>query len=257
MSVFIQPRSRPWIEAAEAARAAGSVEPPAPYGSPDAAAEQLRDDYGRVSRWLWGIAATVVASIGILFLSVGADFAVDDTLTDADRLAGAAFGVGLGLLVGGAATGLLVVLHRTGRRLAIGLGFWVALPYRTGRRTPETRDYFVVRFLGFEPYLLIRIITSALAFLAAAFTVSLIFYSSLVVPSASGVVIGVLGSILFVAVMIGQFGGVQRIQAGYAHRDPWWDSWRRSRGKGPDEAWWDASRRHGGSPPQDAAPHDV
>ena len=146
MSHLIQPPSRPWIDAAEAARSAGEVEPPAPHGSPDAAVEQLRGDYGRLSRWLWGIGATAVAALGILFISVGAEFVVDDTLSDADRLAGAAFGIGLGVVAGAAGTLLLIALHRTGRRLAIGLAFWVALPYRTGRRTPERRDYFVVRF---------------------------------------------------------------------------------------------------------------
>ena len=61
----------------------------------------------------------------------------------------------------------------------------------------------------------------------------MIFYATLVAPSASGLVVGVLGAVLFIAVTIGQFGGVQRIQNGYARRDPWWDSRRRSRGAGP------------------------
>ena len=116
---------------------------------------------------------------------------------------------------------LLIALHRSGRRLARAAGYWAGLPYRQGRRSPTRGDWFSVRFLGFSSDLLLRLITSALAALAAVFTISGVYYATAVNPSASAVVIAAALSVLLVSVCVGQFGGVQRIQNGYLARDPW------------------------------------
>lgn len=229
MSFFIQEPSLPWVGAAETARAAGLVAPEAPHGRADDGVTQLRADYGRVSRWLLGLLATVVAAIATVLIGVGVDSALDPAMLPEDRAVGAALGIGIGLVLAAPATWLLITLHRSGRRLATGLAFWVALPYRTGQRSPEGRDFFVNRFVAFEPYLLIRVITSVAASLATVFAVSMVFYAILVSPLVSLAVSSALAALLFGVCGVGQFGGVQRIQNGYAHRDPWWDSWRRGR----------------------------
>lgn len=120
-------------------------------------------------------------------------------------------------------------LHRSGRRLARAAGFWAGLPYRQGRRAATRGDWFSVRFLAFSGVLFLRVLTSALAGLAAVFTVSSVYYSIAIAPSAGGVAASVALSALLVSVCVGQFGGVQRIQNGYTARDPWTFA-RRARG---------------------------
>ncbi|QEW03996.1 hypothetical protein [Microbacterium lushaniae] len=129
-------------------------------------------------------------------------------------------GILVALVVGAPAVLVLWMLHRSGRRLARAAGYWSALPYRTGARRPMVSDYFTARWVGYSPDLLPRIITVASAFLASAFSVSMIYYFVAVSPDPAFVVAACLWSVLFLAVTAGQFGGVQRIQNGYGHRDP-------------------------------------
>ncbi len=185
----------------------------------DAAASRTRADYGRVSRWglgLLGTAGALVAGALVGFAASVATSGVDpfgDTLfAGAVVLLAAGFGV--------PSVWLLIALHRSGKRLARAAGFWAGLPYRQGRRTPIRGDWFAVRFLGFSSDLFLRLITSALAGLAAIFTVTGVVRGIVVGQETWEVVLWTCWSIVFVAVCIGQFGGVQRIQNGYLPRDP-------------------------------------
>lgn len=185
----------------------------------DAAAARTRADYGRVSRWGLGILGTLGAAGAAFLLGFAADVLAEGHDPVGDGLF-AAFIALIAAVFAVPSVWLLVALHRSGRRLARAAGFWAGLPYRQGRRSPTRGDWFSVRFLGFSSDLLLRLITSALAGLAAVFTISMVYYSLAVQPSTSGTVIAAALSILLVAVCIGQFGGVQRIQNGYLARDP-------------------------------------
>lgn len=185
----------------------------------DAAAARTRADYGRVSRWGLGLLGTFGAVVGIVPLG----FAVDVVATGHDPVGDAVFAlfvVALAAIVLVPSVWLLVALHRSGRRLARAAGFWAGLPYRQGRRSPTHGDWFAVRFVGFSSDLFLRLITSALAGLAAIFAASSVFYAIAVAPSPSGAAMGAALTALFAAVCVGQFGGVQRIQNGYLARDP-------------------------------------
>ncbi|MCR2825044.1 hypothetical protein [Microbacterium sp. zg.Y909] len=223
MFAMIQPATLPLVETAERARAAGEVAT-VPQGmniaGVDAATEAVRADYGRTSRWLLGLLGTTgdaAAGLAAIFAGFGLSVAGTDPATAA--LSGAV-GVVIALALALPSTLLLWRLHLSGRRLARATAFWAALPYLSGARRPVPGDYFAVRFLAYSPDLLIRVISSVGAFLAAVFSLSMIFYATAVDPDPTLAVIAVLWSVLFVAVTIGQFGGIQRIQVGYSHRDP-------------------------------------
>ena len=211
---MILPQTLPDLDAVED----GSAAEARPVEA-DAAAARTRADYGRVSRWALGLLGTAGAVAGILPLG----FAVDVVATGHDPLGDGVFVVvvvGLAAILLVPSIRLLVALHRSGRRLARAAGFWAGLPYRQGRRAPTRGDWFAARFAGFSSDLLLRLITSAFAALAAIFAASMVYYGAVVQPSAATVAIAVASTALFAAVCIGQFGGVQRIQRGYTARDP-------------------------------------
>lgn len=185
----------------------------------DAAAARTRADYGRVSRWALGLLGTA----GSLVAGALAGFAASVVTSGVDPFGDALF-AGIVLLLaatfGVPSVWLLIALHRSGKRLAAAAGFWAGLPYRQGRRTPTRGDWFSVRFLGFSSDLFLRLITSALAALAAIFTVANLVRAVVTGQDAWEAVFWTCWSVVFVAVCIGQFGGVQRIQNGYLARDP-------------------------------------
>ncbi|MFT4214127.1 MAG: hypothetical protein QM622_05050 [Microbacterium sp.] len=211
---LISPATLPDVVAAEA-DAGLSV----PTNEADAAAARTRADYGRVSRWGLGVLGTVGAALGIAVASFAADVVTSTTDLTGDLLL-----ILLALLVAAAlavpSIGLLIALHRSGRRLASAAAYWAALPYRLGRRAPTRGDWFTVRFAAFSADLFLRLITSALAALVTMFAVALAVRSVVASAAADEFVLWSGWAVLFAAVCGGQFGGVQRVQNGYLNRDP-------------------------------------
>lgn len=211
---MILPDTLPDIAAAESG-AGAEVRPV----DADAAASRTRADYGRVSRWALGLLGTAGALLAGAFLGFAASVVTSGIVPFGDALfAGAILLLAAGFGVPSA--WLLIALHRSGKRLARAAGFWAGLPYRQGRRTPTRGDWFAVRFLGFSSDLFLRLITSALAGLAAIFTITSVVRGIVVGQETWEVVLWTGWSIVLVAVCVGQFGGVQRIQNGYLPRDP-------------------------------------
>lgn len=212
---LIRPETLPDIAASRAAEGSADVR----AADADAAAARTRADYGRASRWGMGILATAGALIGILLASFAVAVLSDVRDPIGDLLfAGvvALFAVAFAL----PSVWMLVALHRTGRTLTKAAAFWAALPYRDGRRTPTKGDWFAVRFLGFSSDLFPRLLTTALAALAAIFCVSLLVRGIALGNPVSELFAFAGAGVLFVAVCIGQFGGVQRLQNAYLARDP-------------------------------------
>lgn len=217
---IILPTSEEWVRQAEAALGVGGLTPvQPPVADADRAEKTLRADYGRISRWLFGLAATVGAAVsGVIFAFAVTTFA--DAATDPLAIV---FGWGtlaVAVAIGLPSVWLLIALHRSGKRLSRATGYWAALPYQLGVRAPAVGDEYAVRYAVYSFDLFPRVATSALALLASVFAVSMIFYSSLVKPDLAGLVIAITWSILAVSVTIGQFWGVQRIQNGLAWRSP-------------------------------------
>jgi len=210
---MILPETRADVDAV-ASDSAASTRP----AEADAAAKRTRADYGRVSRWALGLVGTAGAAFAVLIAAGAVALWTDGSGAGAVVLGGVILFVAVTL--GVPAVWLLVALHRSGRRLARAAGFWAGLPYRQGVRQPTRGDWFAVRFLGFRSDLFLRLITSALAALATVFSASL-FVRALVdgLPMWQAV-LWAGWAVLFAAVTVGQFGGVQRIQNGHLSRDP-------------------------------------
>lgn len=212
---LIRLETRPDIAAARAPGGGEGVR----AADADAAAARTRADYGRASRWAMGVLATVGTLIGVLLTS----FAVSVVTDVRDPVGDILFAGFVGLVAVAFAfpsVWMLVALHRSGRTLTKAAAFWAALPYRQGRRQPTRGDWFAVRFLGFSRDLFPRLVTSALAALAAIFCVALFIRGVVEGDAVQEMVIWGGGSILFGAVCVGQFGGIQRLQNGYLARDP-------------------------------------
>jgi len=185
----------------------------------DAAAARTRGDYGRISRWLWGLLGTAGTATAILLVSGAVNMATAEG--DAFTAAASAGILIVAALVPGIPSGwLLVSLHRSGRRLARAAAYWASLPYRRGLRAPTKGDWFAVRFLGFSADLFLRLSTSALAGLATIFAASLAVRALVVGAPAWELALWSGWALLLVLVCVGQFGGVQRIQNAYLARDP-------------------------------------
>lgn len=185
----------------------------------DAAAARTRGDYGRVSRWALGLLGTAGTALATLLAAF--PLSLVGSGDDARDLVFGAIFVAVALAIGTPSVWLLVALHRSGRRLSRAAGYWAALPYRLGRRAPRRGDWFAVRFLGFSSDLLLRLISSVLAGLAAIFTLVGAVRAIATGAPAWEVVLWLAWGVLFTAVCVGQFGGVQRIQNGHTARDPW------------------------------------
>jgi len=185
----------------------------------DAAASRTRADYGRVSRWLWGLLGTAGAAIAIVLVSGAVNMATagGDAFTAA---ASAGILILAALVPGTPSAWLLVSLHRSGRRLARAAAYWAALPYRRRTHAPTKGDWFAVRFLAYSADLFPRVTTSALAGLATIFAASLAVRALVVGEPAWELTLWLGWALLFGTVCVGQFGGVQRIQNGYVARGP-------------------------------------
>ncbi|MEU1971060.1 hypothetical protein ABZ477_05360 [Microbacterium sp. NPDC019599] len=209
MPLFIRPTSIPSIVAAEEAISSGkSPKAAAGYRTADDHLRELRADYGRLSRWLFGILGTAGALGAGLVAGVSIDLLAEGQVVLGSVLILVASGVAA------ASAWLLIALHRTGRRLVHALAYWAGYPFRTGQRKPAgSRDFFVR--LGPDSDLYARMLTSAIAALWSAFAVSMIRFGIAEYPTPAVTVIASAWLVTLVCVAIGQYGGVLRVQRGY------------------------------------------
>ncbi|HEY3558805.1 MAG TPA: hypothetical protein VGL05_15140 [Kribbella sp.] len=110
-------------------------------------------------------------------------------------------------------------LHRSGRRLARALRWWLAL--RAG--VVPSRGFagwLAPRAVLFKPVVFVRILTATLSGLVGIFGLSTIGYA--VSENAMALLAAVLWGLLGTACCVGQFGGVMRLVSGLADDDPLW-----------------------------------
>ena len=210
MAFWITDKSREWVEAAEAERG----------HSTDAvwASKLLSDDLMRWSRWWLGLAVFVLAFVAAGVVgSVGMMLLIEPP-GGGDTIVAIVVMV-LAIVVLVAAAGMLWRLHRSGRRLARSLRWWLAL---RADAVPNQgfAGWVAPRAALFNPSVFVRVLTGTLAGLVAIFGFSMIGYALTenVVLLISAALWGVLG----VACCIGQFGGVIRLVAGLGDADPVW-----------------------------------
>lgn len=168
----------------------------------------LRADYGRASRLLLGIAATLVLCVVIVVvcglvgaLGLASPFVV---------IAAPVF-----LAIGAGASWLLISLHRSGRRLSIALADRLAAAHEGGT---SFGDVVLARTFVFEPFVFWRIAAASLALLFG-----IMLGSMALAPTEGGaairVAVGAVG-VLLIVVGCGVFGGVFRVNRAHARRDP-------------------------------------
>lgn len=203
---FVLPDSRPFLTTPVDERDAR------PAGDPR---RRLRRDYERYSRILVGaLALLVLAPFGLVAtlgvpLSAGRMMTIDIVLAVVGALALAA------------ALWLLVMLHRSGRRILIALSWWTGEPYRNGTAARTAGGWVRARSVNVEPPILIRIVTSSLVGLIGIFGLSAIGYpGSAQNPGFAAVMIS--WGLVCVLTAAGQMGGVMRLVSGIAEQDPLW-----------------------------------
>lgn len=221
---MVLPTSAAWIAAAERARAQTGVAPieVAHPGDAGRAQRDLRRDYGRLSRWALGFVGTLLAGAAALGVALAIELTVGPGARDAAYLLGMAAVITLTAASGWGGITLLVLLHRSGRRLARALAFWTALPYRRGDR-PRTREgWFDARVVNFEPDILLRIMSASFAGLGAIFAGAMVYYCTVIDPFPSLAVTGALWTVLLAGVAVCAMGGVMRVVSGFGEADPLW-----------------------------------
>ena len=212
MAFWITDRAEEWVEAAESETG---------HSSDAVWASKLRsDDLMRWSRWWLGLAAFAVAFVAAA--TVGS--LVMMLLIDAPGGAGevvvvlAASAVALLVLV--ATTVVLWRLHRSGRRLARSLRWWLGL--RAGAVPDQGFAGWVApRAALFNPAVFVRVLTATLSGLVGIFGFSMIGYS--VTENAVLLISAVLWGLLGTTCCLGQLGGVIRLVAGLGDADPVWN----------------------------------
>jgi hypothetical protein len=118
-----------------------------------------------------------------------------------------------------AAAVVLWRLHRSGRRLARSLRWWLGL--RAGAVPDQGFAGWVApRAALFNPAVFVRVLTATLAGLVGIFGFSMIGYSA--TENAVLLISAVLWGVLGTACCIGQLGGVIRLVAGLGEADPMW-----------------------------------
>ncbi|TCC17905.1 hypothetical protein [Kribbella sindirgiensis] len=213
MTVWMLDKSAEWVAGAESETGQSS----------DAvwASQLLSDDLMRWSRWWLGLGAFVVAffaagtagTLGMLLVLDGSD--------DEGPVV-----VVVGILVVAVATlaGCGVVLwrlHRSGRRLARALRWWlglraVAVPSR------GFAGWLAPRAVLFKPVVFVRVLTATLSGLIGIFGLSMIGYS--LTQEAMLLLASILWGLLGTACCVGQLGGVMRLVCGLADDDPLWST---------------------------------
>lgn len=210
MAFWITDKAREWVDAAETESG----------HSTDAvwASKLLGDDLMRWSRWWLGLAVFVLAFVAAGVVgSVGMMLLIEPPGGGDTIMAVIVLVLTIVMLV--AAVGMLWQLHRSGRRLARSLRWWLAL--RAGAVPNQGFVGWVApRAALFNPSVFVRVLTGTLAGLVGIFGFSMIGYALTenVVLLISAALWGVLG----VACCIGQFGGVIRLIAGLGDADPVW-----------------------------------
>ncbi|TCC24969.1 hypothetical protein [Kribbella speibonae] len=210
MTVWMLDKSEEWVAGAESETGQSS----------DAvwASQLVSDDLMRWSRWWLGLGAFVVAffaagtagTLGMLLVLDGAGFVVVGILVVAVAVAALA---GCGVV--------LWRLHRSGRRLARALRWWlglraVAVPRR------GFAGWLAPRAVLFKPVVFVRVLTATLSGLIGIFGLSMIGYS--VTQEAVLLLASILWGLLGTACCIGQLGGVMRLVSGLADDDPLWST---------------------------------
>jgi hypothetical protein len=211
VALWITDGGREWVEAAEkeAGQAADAVW----------ASQLLSDDLMRWSRWWLGLGAFVVA-----FVAGGLAGALGTTLVvDRPAEAGAVAGMSGVLVVTAAAlAGCTVVLwrlHRSGRRLARALRWWLAL---RADAVPDQgfAGWVAPRAVLMKPAVFVRVLTATISGLIGIFGFSSIGYAA---SDATVLLVAlVLWGVLGVACTVGQMGGVVRLVNGLGDADPVW-----------------------------------
>lgn len=217
MAFWITDKAKEWVEAAESESG----------HSTDAvwASKLLSDDLMRWSRWWLGLAAFAVAFVA----AATAGSLVMMLFIDAPGGAGEVVVV---LAIAVAALVVLAVaavvlwrMHRSGRRLARSLRWWLAL---RADAVPNQgfAGWVAPRAALFNPAVFVRVLTATLSGLVGIFGFSMIGYS--VTENAVLLISAVLWGVLGTACCIGQLGGVMRLVAGLGDADPVWSRIQRS-----------------------------
>lgn len=211
MAFWVAGRSREWVEAAESATG----------NSTDAvwASQLLRDDLMRWSRWWLGLGTFVGAFVTAgLAGSLGMTLVVDPP----EQTSAVLMMVGVLVVTAVALVFCTVVLwrlHRSGRRLARALRWWLA---QRADAVPDQgfAGWVAPRAALFAPAVFLRVLTATFSGLIGIFGFSMIGYSATeaTVLLATLVLWGMLG----VACTVGQLGGVVRLVSGLGDADPVW-----------------------------------
>ncbi|GGU14631.1 hypothetical protein [Nocardioides albus] len=210
MAFWITDKAQEWVEAAETESG----------HSTDAvwASKLLSDDLMRGSRWWLGLAAFVLA-----FVAAGAAGSVGMMLLIEPPIGGdviaAVLVMLLAIVVLVAAVGMLWQLHRSGRRLAHSLRWWLAL------RADAVPNQGFAGWVGpraalFNPSVFVRVLTATLAGLVGIFGFSMIGYA--LTENAVLLISAALWGVLGTACLFGQLGGVMKLVAGLGDADPMW-----------------------------------
>ncbi|MFF2495036.1 hypothetical protein [Agromyces sp. NPDC058064] len=172
----------------------------------------LRADYGRASRLLIGLGATVVLVVAIFFVCglVGAVGFTDPFVAPAALLL---------VALGAGAVWLLLGLHRSGRRLSIALAQRLSADAE-GRGS--IADAVLARTFILEPFILARLVAASLSLLFGVMAASIVFRPVSVADPVEISLTAAIASIgvLLVLVGCGVFGGVFRIHRAHSRRDP-------------------------------------
>lgn len=207
---MIRPASRPFIDAARTddARLADA----------DRAVAALRADVERWSRWGLGLLGFLAAVVGIFF-GIG-------TIETARMLGGSPdpidlIAIAIAAIIGLGGIALLLALWWSGHRIIGAASWWMRLPYTRGGRQRRAGGWIAARAVNFEPRVLVRLISSALAFLVAVSGIALYFRDLTEQITSMTAVFGCIGVLALLA-MAGQLGGVLRLVSGLGEADPLW-----------------------------------
>jgi hypothetical protein len=210
VAFWITDKAVEWVEAAESET-----------GRPgDAvwASQLLSADLMRWSRWWLGLGTFVVAffaagTAGTLAMALVVERPISLIALTALLVAA--------VVVLAVCAVVLWRLHRSGRRLARALRWWLAL--RAGVVPDQgIAGWIAPRAVLFKPVVFVRILTGTLSGLIGIFGLTMIGYSVTEAPLLLLAVAswGLLGT----ACCLGQFGGVMRLVNGLADADPLWST---------------------------------
>lgn len=212
---WITPEAEEWVAAAESETGHSS----------DAvwASQLLSEDLMRWSRWWLGLGTFFLA-----FVATGtAGSLAMGLIMQRPGSAGAVVAV-IGIVSVAVVTSAICAvilwrLHRSGRRLARSLRWWLAL--RAGAVPNQGfAGWIAPRAVLFKPVVFVRVLTATLSGLVGIFGLSTIWYA--LSQEMTALLAVVLWGLLGAACCVGQLGGVMRLVAGLADADPLWSTMR-------------------------------